>query len=193
MLELVEAARGLPLVVAGDGPLRDRVPDALGFVPHDEVLRLIERAAVVASPVAARGVRRRRARRRWRTAGRSSRSAVGGLLDLVVDGETGLLVPPRDAAALRAALERAARRRGAPRPPRRGGAGAGAGALRLAGRHRRDAGRVRAGTTVRAMLKALFWGSAAGIAWTHAGYPPPRARPRACARGRCARAASCRA
>jgi glycosyltransferase involved in cell wall biosynthesis len=34
-------------------------------------------------------------------------SAVGGLLDLVVDGETGLLVPPRDPAALRAALERA--------------------------------------------------------------------------------------
>jgi glycosyltransferase involved in cell wall biosynthesis len=32
--------------------------------------------------------------------------AVGGLLDLVVDGETGLLVPPRDPAALRAALAR---------------------------------------------------------------------------------------
>jgi D-inositol-3-phosphate glycosyltransferase len=33
-------------------------------------------------------------------------SAVGGLLDLVVDGETGLFVPPRDVPALRAALER---------------------------------------------------------------------------------------
>jgi glycosyltransferase involved in cell wall biosynthesis len=33
-------------------------------------------------------------------------SAVGGLLDLVVDGETGLLVPPGDVRALRAALER---------------------------------------------------------------------------------------
>jgi glycosyltransferase involved in cell wall biosynthesis len=33
-------------------------------------------------------------------------SAVGGLTDLVVDGETGLLVPPRDPPALRAALER---------------------------------------------------------------------------------------
>jgi glycosyltransferase involved in cell wall biosynthesis len=32
--------------------------------------------------------------------------AVGGLLDLVVDGQTGLLVPPRDPVALRAALER---------------------------------------------------------------------------------------
>jgi glycosyltransferase involved in cell wall biosynthesis len=33
-------------------------------------------------------------------------SAVGGLTDLVIDGETGVLVPPRDPAALRAALER---------------------------------------------------------------------------------------
>jgi type III pantothenate kinase len=33
-------------------------------------------------------------------------SAVGGLLDLVADGETGLLVPPRDVTALRSALER---------------------------------------------------------------------------------------
>jgi D-inositol-3-phosphate glycosyltransferase len=33
-------------------------------------------------------------------------SAVGGLLDLVADGETGLLVPPRNVPALRAALER---------------------------------------------------------------------------------------
>ena len=32
-------------------------------------------------------------------------SAVGGLLDLVADGETGLLVPPGQPAALRAALE----------------------------------------------------------------------------------------
>ena len=32
--------------------------------------------------------------------------AVGGLLDLVVDGETGLLVPPGDVGALRAALRR---------------------------------------------------------------------------------------
>ena len=33
-------------------------------------------------------------------------TSVGGLRDLVVDGETGLLVPPRDPAALRVALER---------------------------------------------------------------------------------------
>jgi glycosyltransferase involved in cell wall biosynthesis len=33
-------------------------------------------------------------------------SAVGGLLDLVVDEETGLLVPPGDVGALREALRR---------------------------------------------------------------------------------------
>jgi glycosyltransferase involved in cell wall biosynthesis len=33
-------------------------------------------------------------------------TAVGGLTDLVRDGETGLLVPPRDAHALRAAIDR---------------------------------------------------------------------------------------
>src|SRR5205823_4711519 len=33
-------------------------------------------------------------------------SATGGLLDLVADGETGLLVPPGDVPALRAACER---------------------------------------------------------------------------------------
>jgi len=33
-------------------------------------------------------------------------AAGGGLLELVSDDETGLLVPPRDAAALRAAVDR---------------------------------------------------------------------------------------
>jgi len=33
-------------------------------------------------------------------------AAGGALLDLVADGETGLLVPPRDAPAMRTAVER---------------------------------------------------------------------------------------
>jgi glycosyltransferase involved in cell wall biosynthesis len=105
LLELVEAARGLPLVVAGDGPLRDRVPGALGFVPHDQLLRLYRRAAVVVCPSRREGfgVVCAEAMAHGRPV---VAAAVGGLRDLVVDGETGLLVPSRDVPALRAALER---------------------------------------------------------------------------------------
>ena len=99
------AARGLPLVVAGDGPLRDRLPGTLGWVAHDELLRLYERAAVVVCPSLREGfgVSCAEAMAHGRPV---VASAVGGLRDLVVDGETGLLVPPGDVAALRAALER---------------------------------------------------------------------------------------
>ena len=105
VLELVEAARGLPLVVAGDGPLRDRVPGALGFVPHDELLRLYERAAVVVCPSRREGfgVVCAEAMAHGRPV---VATAVGGLRDLVADGVTGLLVPPQHPAALRAALDR---------------------------------------------------------------------------------------
>jgi glycosyltransferase involved in cell wall biosynthesis len=104
--ELLVATQGMKLVVAGDGPLRDRVPEALGFVPHDELERLYRRAAVVVCPSRREGfgVVCAEAMAHGRTV---VASAVGGLLDLVVDGETGLLVPPRDPAALRAALDRA--------------------------------------------------------------------------------------
>ena len=105
ILELVEAAKGLNLVVAGDGPLREHVPGALGFVPHDELERLYRRAAVVACPSRREGFgvvcAEAMAHERPVVA-----SAVGGLLDLVVDGETGLLVPPGDVRALRGALDR---------------------------------------------------------------------------------------
>src|SRR4029079_6901930 len=48
--QLADAARDLPLVVAGDGPLRDRLPATRGWVAADELLRLYERAAVVVCP-----------------------------------------------------------------------------------------------------------------------------------------------
>ena len=104
ILELLQAAEGMKLVVAGDGPLRERVPEALGFVPHHELGPLYERAAVVAVPSHREGfgVACAEAMAHGRPV---VASAVGGLLDLVVDGETGLLVPPGDVAALRAALE----------------------------------------------------------------------------------------
>ena len=105
ILELVQAAEGMKLTVAGDGPLRAQVPGALGFVPHHELPPLYERAAVVAVPSHREGFGVACAEAM--AAGRPVvASAVGGLLDLVVDDETGLLVPPRNVAALRTALER---------------------------------------------------------------------------------------
>lgn len=105
VLELVEAARGLPLEIVGDGPLRARVPGAVGFVPPGELGPWYERAAVVVAPSRREGygVAPREAMAWGRPV---VATAVGGLVDAVVDGETGLVVPPGDTAALRAALER---------------------------------------------------------------------------------------
>jgi glycosyltransferase involved in cell wall biosynthesis len=104
VLELVEAANGLPLRVVGDGPLRAQVPSA-GFVASDELGSWYERAAVLAAPSRREGygvaVREAMAWGRPVVA-----SAVGGLLDAVEDGVTGLLVAPGDVGGLRIALER---------------------------------------------------------------------------------------
>jgi glycosyltransferase involved in cell wall biosynthesis len=105
VLELAEAARGLPLVVVGDGPLRAQLPQALGFVPPAEVGGYLERATVVVCPSRREGysVIAREAMAHGRPVIATS---VGGLTDAVIDGETGVLVPPRDVPALRAALQR---------------------------------------------------------------------------------------
>jgi phosphatidyl-myo-inositol dimannoside synthase len=102
---LLEAVGDLNLVVAGDGPLRDWVPHALGAVPHTEVERLLERASVVVAPCEREGFGLAAAEAM--AFARPVVAAAGGaLLDLVTDGETGLLVPPRDASAMREAVER---------------------------------------------------------------------------------------
>ncbi len=102
---LVEAARGMNLVIAGDGPLRKKVPGALGFVSHEKIGDLYERAAIVACPSRREGFGMACAEA-MAHARPVVACPVGGLRDLVVDGETGLFVPPGDVAALRAALER---------------------------------------------------------------------------------------
>ncbi len=103
--ELLEATEGMPRVVVGDGPLRDSVPDAVGFVPPRDLGPYYERAAVVVCPSRREGygVVAREAMAHGRPV---VASAVGGLLDAVEDGVTGVLVPARDPAALRQALER---------------------------------------------------------------------------------------
>jgi glycosyltransferase involved in cell wall biosynthesis len=103
--ELLQAADGLNLVVVGDGPLRAAVPNGLGYLSREEVLNRYRRAAVVVCPSRRDGfpVACAEAMAHGRPV---VASAVGGLPDMVVDGETGLLVPPRDPAALRAAIDR---------------------------------------------------------------------------------------
>jgi glycosyltransferase involved in cell wall biosynthesis len=103
--ELLDATAGMPRVIVGDGPLRDGVPEAVGFVPPRELGLYYERAAVVVCPSRREGygVVAREALAHGRPV---VASAVGGLVDAVEDGVTGLLVPPRDVGALRAALER---------------------------------------------------------------------------------------
>ena len=142
VLELVEAANGIPLVIVGDGPLRERVPGARGFVAHDELLKLYGRAAVVAVPSYREGfgVVCAEAMAHGRPV---VASAVGGLLDLVADGETGIHVPPGDVAALRDALSGCSPT-GAPATLRRGRSRACARAVLLGRRHRRDGRCVRA-------------------------------------------------
>ncbi|MCW2813741.1 MAG: hypothetical protein JWN84_1196 [Nocardioides sp.] len=104
------------LVVVGDGPLRPRVDAAVegspvrerihtrGFVPHRDVPALLASLDVLVLPSAyeemgsvlveamASGLP-------------VVASAVGGIPEVVRDGETGLLVPPLDREALAAALD----------------------------------------------------------------------------------------
>ena len=105
ILEFVEATEGMPRVIVGDGPLRERVAEAVGFVAPAALGEWYERAAVVCAPSRREGygltVREAMAWGRPVVA-----SAVGGLVDAVEDGVTGLLVPRGDLPALRAAVER---------------------------------------------------------------------------------------
>jgi len=95
ILEFLEATEGLPRVIVGDGPLRARVPEAVGFVPPSAMGGYYERAAVVCVPSRREGY------------GMTAREAmaygrpvvatrVGGLSDAIVDGETGDLVRPAE-------------------------------------------------------------------------------------------------
>lgn len=105
ILEFMAATEGLPRVIVGDGPLRARVPESLGFVPPADVRAYYERAAVVCVPSRREGYGM--AAREAMGLGRALvATRVGGLADAVVDDETGLLVPPGDVPALRAAIQR---------------------------------------------------------------------------------------
>src|SRR5262249_55319608 len=91
ILEFLEATEGLPRVIVGDGPLRARVPEAIGFVPHDRLGEYYERAAVVCVPSRREGygVVAREAMAYGRPV---VATRVGGLVDAIEDGVSGLLV-----------------------------------------------------------------------------------------------------
>jgi glycosyltransferase involved in cell wall biosynthesis len=103
--ELLAATAGIPRVLVGDGPLRELVPNAVGFVAPSQLGSFYARAAVVVCPARREGygVVAREAMAYGRPV---VASWVGGLVDAVDDDLTGLLVPPRDPGALRVAIER---------------------------------------------------------------------------------------
>jgi glycosyltransferase involved in cell wall biosynthesis len=103
--ELAAAAEGLPLVVVGDGPLRSLFPQATGFVAPRALGAYYQKAAAVVVPSRREGygMVAREAMAHGRPVVATS---VGGLVDAVEDGVTGILVPPGEPSALREALER---------------------------------------------------------------------------------------
>jgi glycosyltransferase involved in cell wall biosynthesis len=103
IVEFLEATDALPRVIVGDGPLRDRVPETVGFVAPAAIGGYYGRASVVCVPSRREGygmtAREAMAHGRPVVATR-----VGGLADLEGDGV--VFVDPGDTAAIRAAVER---------------------------------------------------------------------------------------
>ena len=103
---IAAATEGLSRIIAGDGPLRHLVPDALGFVSPEELSELYDRAAIVVLVSRMEGLPNvvLEAMARGKTV---IATPVGGIPTLIEDGRTGFLVPVGDAGALRAAIGRA--------------------------------------------------------------------------------------
>lgn len=116
---LVEQGRPLRVVLAGDGPQRGRLErlaarlglaervEFLGEVPHGDVPAVLQRLDIFAMPSLAEG---------FGVAALEAAameipvvaSRVHGIPDVVADGQSGLLVPPRDPSALARAMARLA-------------------------------------------------------------------------------------
>jgi len=110
------------LAIAGDGPLQPELADFarecgggdrirfLGALPREEVLRLGKRAlAVVVPSVPASGVVEATSIAALEAMACGTvvvASAIGGLAEIIRDGETGFLVPHGDAAALAGVVRR---------------------------------------------------------------------------------------
>lgn len=115
---LAEVERRMPgvrFLLAGDGPERARLEgqaralglerrvEFLGVVPHDKVPSLIDRATVVLMPSRREGLGLVAIEAAYM--GRPTvATSVAGLVEVVAHGETGLLAPKEDAAALSRAV-----------------------------------------------------------------------------------------
>ena len=100
ILAFLAASDGLPRVIVGDGPLRARAPESVGFVPPAEIGAYYERAAIVCVPSRreGHGMTAREALAYGRPV---VATRVGGLAEL---GDGAVLVPPGDVEALRDTL-----------------------------------------------------------------------------------------
>jgi glycosyltransferase involved in cell wall biosynthesis len=114
---LVDEGKALRVVLAGDGPERRRLErlagrlglgervEFLGEAPHEEIPRILQGFDIFAMPSLAEGfgvAALEAAAMELPVVG----SRVHGIPDVVADGESGLLVPPRDVAALAEAIGR---------------------------------------------------------------------------------------
>jgi glycosyltransferase involved in cell wall biosynthesis len=100
ILEFLAATDGLPRVIVGDGPLRARVPEAVGFIQPSEMGRWYGRAAVVCVPSRREGYGMT-AREALAHARPVVATRVGGLADLRGGA---VLVEPGDQEGLRCAI-----------------------------------------------------------------------------------------
>ena len=108
---LVEVARGLPMefrIASARASFPDAPPNVnIGRVPHSDYIQLVRSAAVVVVPLTA-GVVRTAGLETFLTGMAMGKIIITtdspGIRDYVDDGRTGLIVPPGDVAAMRAAI-----------------------------------------------------------------------------------------
>ena len=180
ILEFLEATEGLPRVIVGDGPLRDRVPEAVGFVPPSRARRRTTSARRSSASPSRREGYGMVAREAMAYGRPVVATRVGGLADLRRRRRR-RSSSRATSTALRAAIARLLADPGRARPARRGRRGDRRRRVLRPGRGRRARRRLPRGArrlTSRDVLsgRCTPWRSSSGqslaaLVWTHVGYP----------------------